>query len=224
MTCCSAVHYQCSCTQTIPWLSSCYRPEKRDWFLHSSLCSYHWGEARQLCLTLTLCLCCWLITCCRLTLPLSLYKKRKALHETEGILCFYTLLSHYFYSPVKLHRFPRCPSFPETTVALICRTICPAALPVTLKFQSAFPCSAAAFHHTMLAKLPSLTVSLLGLQPGSTAPEKVRVKSGPYSSSHACGAVSPPSYCSPVSSGQAPNVCTSSGSAHGRPPEARAEC
>lgn len=42
---CSTVHHQCSCTQTTPWLSSCYRPHRRDWFLYSSLCSYHWGEA-----------------------------------------------------------------------------------------------------------------------------------------------------------------------------------
>lgn len=68
------------------------------------------------------------------------------------------------------------------------------------------------------------TAPLLRLCPGSTAQEKGIEKVGPYFSSHVCGAVSLPSYCSPVSSGQAPNVCTSSGSARGRPPVARAEC
>lgn len=35
------------------------------------------------------------------------------------------------------------------------RITCPVTLPITLKFQSVFPCSAAAFHHTVPADLLS---------------------------------------------------------------------
>lgn len=154
-------------------------------------------------------------------------KTRNALHETEGILCLYTSLSHYFYYPVKLHRFPRSPGFPETTVTSCFHLLLPGSL---AQFLSPEPSSFSLFSPAPLQlfttqcwQMWSPIVPLLGHHPGSTAPAKVR-EVGPYSSSHACGAASLPSYCSPVSSGRAPNVCTSSGSARGIPPGARAEC
>lgn len=232
MTCCSAVCYQCSCTQDCPLaLSQVATDQRGGTGSCTALCALTTGEKPDSSASLSLSVsavgsspAAGSLFPCR-----SMRKRRKALRETEGILCLYTPLSHYLYYPGKLHRFPRSPRSPETTVTCCSHSLFPGsraqvALPITPTSQPVFPCSTAAFHHTVSADLLPRCPFARAPPWEYGTPEKLRVKLGPYSSSHACGAASLLSYCSPVSSGQAPNACTSSGSARDRPPEARAEC
>lgn len=153
---CSAGCYHCCCTQTTPWLSSCYRPERRDWLLLQALCALTTGEKPDSSASLSLSVsavgsspAAGSLFPCR-----SVRKRRKALHDTEGIFCLYISLSPT--SPMKVHRVPG----DKQNLLLLCAVLRTTwehtvALHITLKLPPLFPYSSAACHHTVLADIVS---------------------------------------------------------------------
>lgn len=92
---CSAVCYHCCCTQTTPWLSSCYRPDRGGTGSCQSLCALTTGEKPDSSASLSLSVsavgsspAAGSLFPCR-----SVRKRRKVLHDTEGTFCLYTSLS-----------------------------------------------------------------------------------------------------------------------------------